>query len=373
MNRTIAELERLVAFDTISHRPVTPLTDYLAERLERLGFRVESVGDRVGKRSLVATAGPESPDGLTLSGHLDVVPVDGQPWTSDPFRLTERDGRLYGRGAADMKGFIAATLSALEGAPLRRLRRRLALVWTCDEELGCHGSAEVADWLRSSGRTLPAACLIGEPTGFAVMRMHAGHVQVTVDLQGEAAHSSAPELGVNAIEAGAALVLRLSALQRQLREEADPSIPMARPWVALNVAMIQGGTAINVVPDHCRIEVGYRPLPGTAPEAVFRRIQGLLPGDLRAHAHLGPVVRPLLTADHTPLGDLLAHFARRGPAAAAFATDGGNLAAAGLSPLVFGPGRIEVAHKADEHIEASDLLRAVDVVGAIVNARCVDT
>jgi acetylornithine deacetylase len=373
VNKTIAELERLVAFDTISNRPVLPLVDYLEEHLSKLGFRTERVGDRPGKQSLIAAAGPETHDGLTLSGHLDVVPVDGQPWTSDPFRLTERDGRLYGRGAADMKGFIAATLSALESAPLRRLRRGLALVWTCDEEVGCHGSAEVAAWLRTSGRQLPAACLIGEPTGFAVMRMHAGHAQVTVDLHGEAAHSSAPELGVNAIEAAAALILRLADLQRQLREEADPSLPLERPWVALNVAMIRGGSAINLVPDHCRVEIGFRPLPGMPVDDVFRRIQDLLPAGVRAHAHLGAVVPSLLTPEGAPLGELLAGFARPGPAAAAFATDGGNLALAGMTPLVFGPGRIEVAHKADEHIEATDLLHAVEVIGAIVHARCVAT
>jgi acetylornithine deacetylase len=373
VNPTIKELERLVGFDTVSSRPVTPLVAYLEERLTRLGFRTETVGAREGKRSLIATAGPPTTEGLTISGHLDVVPVEGQPWTTDPFRLTERAGRLYGRGAADMKGFIAATLTALEALPIRELRQGLALVWTCDEEVGCHGSAEVAQWLSSAGRTLPTACLIGEPTGFAVMRMHAGHVQVTIDLQGEAAHSSAPELGVNAIEAAATLVLRLTALQRQLREEADPSLPMERPWVVLNVAMIHGGVAINLVPDHCRVEVGYRPLPGTSPDVVFRRIAALLPEGVEAHAHLGPVVPSLLTPDRTPLGELLAGFARPGPAAAAFATDGGNLARAGLAPLVFGPGQIEVAHKADEHIELGDLLRAVDVIGAIVHARCVST
>lgn len=370
----VAELARLVAFPTISDRPVTGIAAHLADRFDRLGLRVRLVDTgRPGKVDVVATAGPAGTDGLVLSGHLDVVPVDGQPWTSDPFTLTVAGDRLVGRGTADMKGFLAATITALEAIDLRALRRQLVLLWTCDEEIGCLGAAALADAWDRDADPLPRACVVGEPTGMAVMRMHPGHVTLTITVGGEAAHSSRPDLGRNAIVRAAEVVAELDVLARDLRDEADPSIPLPAPFVPLNVGTIHGGTAINIVPDHCAIEVGYRPLPGMDATAVFERLRARLTarfGDVDVHAHLGVVVPALSSPGDTPLARWLAPHARPGPEAVPFATDAGHLARMGTTPLVFGPGSIDVAHKADEYLSARDLRRAVDVLDALIRARC---
>ncbi|MCB9680253.1 MAG: acetylornithine deacetylase [Alphaproteobacteria bacterium] len=371
------DLATLVAFPTVSDRPVTELVAFVAHRLEALGFTVERFASpSPGKCNLVASIGPRGTDGLVLSGHMDVVPVDGQPWTSDPFVLTARGDRLVGRGTSDMKGFLAAVLHALEGFAPSDYTRELVLVWTHDEEVGCVGAGHLADTWDTAGRPLPTACLIGEPTDFRVLRMHPGHVAVHVDVTGRAAHSSRPQLGDNAILTAARVIAVVDALATDLRARRRDDLPMADPWVPLVVARVHGGTAINIVPDACRVDLGYRPLPGMDATAVFAELQERLDaalGDDRAkvHAHLGTVTPALLTPPHTPLAALLRPDAVDGVEVAPFATDGGHLARMGTAPLVFGPGSIDVAHQADEYVDAHALAATVPIVRRLVHARCV--
>lgn len=357
---------------------MTPLSEWLAERLEALGLRVSIVRDPhdTGKHNLVASAGPIGTDGLVLSGHMDVVPTEGQPWSSDPFVLTERDGRLYGRGTADMKGFFACTLEALRRVPLGRLRRELLLLWTYDEEVGCLGSAQLVDVFREQERPLPTACLIGEPTGFEILRMHQGHEALAVEIRGQAAHSSRPDLGVNAIEGAAAAIEVIRELARDLAASPADIPELERPFVPMNVGRIRGGSAVNIVPDSCTIELGYRPLPGQDAHAVaddlaarLARLDGPWTLSVR-HLH---GIAALNTHEGTPLERLLTPFASQPvPGAASFATDGGNLAKIGMQPLIFGPGSIEVAHRADEFVEASALARGADILEAVIRARTLD-
>ncbi len=376
----VRDLERLVSFPTISNRPVDALSGFLAERFERLGFRIERFDDpeQAGKHNLVCTAGPEDGDGLVLSGHMDVVPTEGQPWTSDPFAVTERDGALYGRGTADMKGFFACTLAALERLDLERLTAPLVMVWTYDEEVGCLGSGKLVRALEGTGRRLPSQALIGEPTDFRMLRAHPGHVAMRIDVRGAAAHSSRPDLGINAIEAAAEVVREVRRIAVELQSEPASGSLLERPWVAVNVATITGGTAVNIVPDRCSVQVGYRQLPGMVDEAVFERITdavtSLGPDRLRGarvHTHIERVTPAMLTPDGRPLQALLQpHASHPECGAATFATDGGNLAKLGMECLVFGPGRIEVAHQADEHVPIEHLHRAVDVIADVVAKRC---
>ena len=371
-----AEIERLVAFDTVSGRTTSPLSAYLAERFERMGFTIHPFADpdAPDRGSLVCRVGPAHADGLVLSGHMDVVPTEGQPWTSDPFRVVERDGRLYGRGTADMKGFFAATIAALEQLDLRKLRRELVLVWTHDEEVGCLGAGKLVDAYAARGVRLPSACLIGEPTDFQILRMHPGHVVVDVELTGVAAHSSRPDLGVNAIEDAARVVLAARSLADQLVHERADLPEMERPWVTFNTAVARAGTAVNIVPDRATLQFGYRPLPGMNSDDVFERlISAIRSLNLRCevHARVARRTPAMLTPDGTPLQGLLADHAHGpGCGACTFATDGGQLARLGLQPLVFGPGSINVAHKADEYVPVDALHRAVDVIADVVARRC---
>ena len=173
----VSLLERLIAYPTVSSRPVDAIVADLAHDAETLGGRVHVLETPPGKSNIVARFGPEGTDGLTISGHMDVVPTDGQDWSSDPFTLSRRDGRLYGRGSADMKGFLAATMAALSDLPLRDLRRELALVWTHDEEVGCIGSGALAEGWDHRQPSLPTQTWIGEPTDARICRMHPATAQ----------------------------------------------------------------------------------------------------------------------------------------------------------------------------------------------------
>jgi acetylornithine deacetylase len=375
----VGDLARLVAFPTVSSRPNAALCAWLAERCEALGFVVERFEDpeQAGKATLICRAGPEGEDGLVLSGHLDVVPTEGQPWRSDPFALRAAAGRLYGRGTADMKGFVAATLAALAELPLAALRRQLVLVWTHDEEVGCRGSALLAEALRRREARLPSACWIGEPTGMRLLRQHAGHVAVGVRCRGQAAHSAYPALGANAVLAAAKLAVAAAAAGPDLRAAALLAGAAAgRADVALNVASLRGGEAINIIPDDAELRLGLRPPPG-CPEAPLlaaleRALAAVaLPTGTRYQAE---VLRRTPSLRTPPGGALERWLAPALPTApggddddvAPFATDGGNLATLGCAPLICGPGRIEVAHQADEYVEEAELRAAVPLIAGVV-------
>jgi acetylornithine deacetylase len=370
------DLEALVAFDTVSHRSNEALAAWVAQRCEDLGFSIHPFvdPDHPHKRSLICRVGPSDTDGIVLSGHMDVVPTEGQPWASDPFTLTERDGRLVGRGSADMKGFFAATLRALEQLDLRTLSREIVLVWTHDEEVGCLGAGKLVDHLAAAGVRMPSACLIGEPTDFQILRMHPGHVVVELRITGTAAHSSRPDLGLNALEDAARAVLAARRVADQLQSERADLPGMERPWVAFNTASLQSGSAVNIVPDQAVVRFGYRPLPGMAPDEVHGRlVEAFEALQLRCawEATIERVTPSMLTPDGTPLQGLLAdHVRHHAVGACSFATDGGQLERLGLQPLVFGPGSIEVAHKADEYVLEADLRHAVDVLADVVRRRC---
>ena len=384
----IAVLADMVAFPTVSSEPVTALADYIADRCEAAGMRVERYESEPGKCNVVCTAGPmtepteskgrgSARPGVVLSGHMDVVPVVGQPWTSDPFTLTPRGDNLHGRGACDMKAFLAAIVHALPKLPLKHLKHELVFAFTHDEETGCNGSRLLVEQLLSEGRALPTSCLIGEPTSLGIFRMHPGHAVVRITCRGQAAHSSKPDLGRSAILLAGRVLGALERLAADWRTtSADPVLAalLERPFVVLNVGTIHGGNAINIVPDRCVIDVGFRPLPGMIVEDLVRelteRVTEVHSRDVEVE--LQRVTPAMLTPEGTALEGVLRGFSRAPQiGAAAFATDGGNLERLGLNTLVFGPGSIDVAHKADEFVPVAELYRAVDVVEAVVGSRCV--
>ena len=374
-------LSQLVAYPTVSRTPVDAIASALAQRAEDLGAKVDILETRPGTSNVIARFGPRGSGGLTISGHMDVVPATGQQWTSDPFELTEREGQLFGRGTADMKGFIAATMTALASLPLRKLRRELALVWTHDEEVGCIGAEALVDRWSSQVRDLPSDTWIGEPTDLQICRMHPGHCTAEITLVGRAAHSSRPGLGLSAIALAQRALAELEGLARHWRTVRAFEELLEAPYTVLNVGIIRGGTAINIVPDQCVIQVGFRPLPGAAPDALFDELEDALTrvqqharfhgGDLITNrVQTGPA---LLTPEGTPLHRALCdHATTPTPAAAPFSTDGGHLQRLGLECLVFGPGSIDVAHRPDEHIGLEALSSCVDSVKSVVQQMCAD-
>lgn len=352
-------LRRLVAFDSVSRNSNLPIADFISDYLDRPGIRTRrQAAPAEPKCNLVVEAGPPAgPDrgGLVLSGHMDVVPADEPGWESDPFRMVERDGRYAGRGTADMKGFLALAINRLAGADLRRLRRPLALLFTYDEELGTLGAEHFAHhW--PAPADLPRQVVIGEPTSLRAVRMHKGHLKLRLVFTGLSAHSGYPHLGRSAIEPAARAVTALAALRDRLATERPASaahFPEV-PFVALNVGLIRGGSAVNVVPDRCEMEVGLRVLPGMRSADLVDRVReaitAALPGEPFELVQLGD--SPPFMADeacrvHREVSDLVG---QRESLSVAYATDAGWLQTVDFDCVIFGPGTIEVAHKPNEFI-----------------------
>jgi acetylornithine deacetylase len=369
---------RLVAVDTTSARSNLAAIDLLADVLDRRGVALRRLPSPDGaKANLYARLGPEvdpgSRAGLLLCGHTDCVPAREPEWTVDPFALTDRGDRWLGRGTADMKGFVALAAAFAARVDPAILRAPLALLFTYDEEVGMLGAREVVrQWPR--GEALPRACVIGEPTSLAVARLHKGHFKLRVTLAGKSAHSGTPQHGDNAIEKAAPVVAALAALRRELAAEGPlmaEYFPEA-PFVPLNVATIAGGVALNVVPDRCVVELGFRPLPGSDVAALRARVEAAIraaaPG---AAIEPAGYSEPLLTPEEAPVHRFLCELVgQRAGRGAPFATDGGPLAALELDAVVWGPGSIEVAHRADEWMPKADFHRCAELLPRLIDAFC---
>ena len=369
-----------MAFDSTSVHSNLPIADWIADYVDAPGVEIDRDRSEDGRKTnLVVRFGPE-PDaecaGLVLSGHMDVVPAGESGWVTDPFELSERSGKLAARGACDMKGFLALALNrALDAAD--NLRAPLVLVLTYDEELGCLGAQHLAaSW--QPERFLPRAVLIGEPTSLRAVRLHKGHFRIRITLTGTSAHSAYPHRGVNAVEPAGRVVCALSELRKRLeaeRPEYGEHFPQV-PFVALNVARVEGGTAINVVPERCVIDIGLRPLPGMESGPLLDRVREAALSATPAEAcevralHESP---PLLVGEDAVLyRELLELLGQNDAFGVSFASDGGVLRKMGLEPVLFGPGSIETAHKPNEYVPRDELRRASDVVGELIRRFCVD-
>ncbi|MEM8998273.1 MAG: M20/M25/M40 family metallo-hydrolase, partial [Acidobacteriota bacterium] len=261
-------LRRLIAFDSTRRYSNLPIADFICEYLDRPGIRIERQPSTDGEKvNLVVIAGPE-PDasgaGLSLSGHMDVVPAEEPEWTGNPFVLREDGERLLGRGTADMKGFVALAINTAARSASLDLAAPLALVLTFDEELGTLGARYFTERWSLAERPLPTPMIVGEPTSLRAVRLHKGHASARLTVRGRAAHSGYPHLGHNAIEPLGRAITALAGLRRELEGEACPHAEHFPdvPYVALNLSVIEGGTAINIVPEHARLTFGFRILPG---------------------------------------------------------------------------------------------------------------
>jgi len=370
----VALLERLVAFDTVSCRSNLALLEFLAEYAG--GARVERFASPDGtKANLLVRFGPEREDraGLVLSGHMDVVPAEEEGWRGDPFRLRQEGERLCARGACDMKGFLAVATNVAREAGA--LEAPLVLLFTYDEEVGTVGARRFVE-SGPPAASLPRQAIIGEPTELRVVRMHKGHLRVRITLEGVSAHSGYPHLGRNAIEAAGRVLASLRGLRHRLEQAGGPNaehFPEV-PFVPLNVGVIRGGVAVNVVPDRCVLEVGVRPLPGmdgAALAAAVREAVANAAGDAPFGVEVLAESPPLLTGAGAPVHAALRELTgQEGDVAVSYATDAGWLARAGMDCVVFGPGSITVAHKPNEYVPRGDLERARGFLGRAVERFC---
>ncbi|WP_406819009.1 acetylornithine deacetylase [Pseudomonas sp. KnCO4] len=360
-------LARLIGFATVSRDSNLALIGFIRDYLAGLGVESELFHNPEGtKANLFATIGPRDVGGIVLSGHTDVVPVDGQAWTVEPFALSERDGRLYGRGTADMKGFIASVLAAVPALVAQPLRLPVHLAFSYDEEVGCLGVRSLLAALEQRPHK-PRLCLIGEPTELKPVLGHKGKLAMRCQVQGAACHSAYAPYGVNAIEYAAKLIGKLGDIGEALALPEHHDARFDPPFSTVQTGVIKGGRALNIVPAECEFDFEVRTLPGFAAQAVADQLQTY------AEAELLPRMRKVNAASAIRLQPLSAYPGLATPAdseaaqlvallsgseafgTVAFGTEGGLFDQAGIPTVVCGPGSMDQGHKPDEFVSVEQL------------------
>ncbi len=369
----------LVAFDTTSRNSNLSLIGYVSDHLDALGTKVRLIpSDDGAKANLFATLGPEADGGIVLSGHTDVVPVDGQDWSTPPFELTEKEGRLYGRGSADMKGFIACAL-ALAPRFLEIARDKpVHFAFSYDEEVGCLGVGRMIDAIVAE-LPRPAAVIVGEPTSMRIANAHKGICALTTTIRGREAHSSRPDDGVNAIAVASRFVDNLYRLcdrlaETQRDERFDP------PYTTFNVGRISGGDAINIIARECLVNWEFRPIPGADAAAIAAEVDRFVDEDLLPRMRAvddrttvetvrDMLVPPLDAPDGSP-AEALARRATglNNAGTLAFVTEASLFAEAGLPAVICGPGDIAQAHQPDEFVDIAQLGACLDFLERLPSA-----
>lgn len=376
---SVDHLKVLVGFDTVSHRSNLVLIEYLENVLAPLGARLERIPSDTGdKANLIASFGPADVAGYILSGHTDVVPVEGQAWATDPFRLTERDGKLFGRGATDMKGFLACCLARAPHMAAAPLKVPLHLVFSHDEEVGCLG---VRDIIKRMGewKAPPRGCIVGEPTSMDVVTSHKAKRAFRAIVTGSPGHSSRAPHFVNAVDFAAEFLVELRRLGREV-EDTGPRDPLFDvPFTTTHVGLIHGGEALNIVPEHCRFEFEFRALPNEDVDAMAAGMQRfvdteLLPrmraispdADFRIESTMA--YPGLDSAPEDEIVVLVKRLAGRNDhRKVAYGTEGGLFSKTGGVPtVVCGPGDIDRAHKANEFITRDELAACEAFIAALI-------
>jgi acetylornithine deacetylase len=375
---SVEMVRRLVGFDTTSRGSNLPLIEFVRDYLDQHRVASELFFDETGqKANLYATLGPPGLGGIMLSGHTDVVPVDGQDWHSDPFAVIENDGRLYGRGTADMKSFVAVILTQVPKIAACALRVPIHLAFSYDEEVGCRGGRRLAAAL-APRPDRPRLCIVGEPTMMQPVTGHKGKRSFRCQVHGFACHSALTHQGVNAIESAAELIVRLKAMARQKREFGPFDHAYLPPYTTIQTGVVRGGAALNIVPEDCSFDFEFRLLPGDDPEVGIAELRGfaerdLLP-DMRAVRPEAGIAFDELSAFpglDTPEDAEVVQLATRlsgvnGTGKVAFGTEGGLYQEAGIETVVCGPGSIEQAHKPDEFIDLDQIGACERFIGRLL-------
>ncbi len=377
--RSLGWLTRLVALDTTSHLPNLDLIDLVAGECRRLALTPHVFPSPDGTKANLVVTVPDSNGGTTggvlLSGHTDVVPVTGQAWTGDPFTLRQQDGKLIGRGVADMKGYLAVCVEALERFAAARLREPLHLTLTYDEEPGCIGGAALMGQIASLG-IRPSMALIGEPTSMEVVSFHKSSNRVRVRFTGAEAHSSLTPRGVNAVEYAAEMVVFLRGIADRWRTQGPFDEGYVVPYSTLSVNTIAGGTAGNIIAGACELTVDYRTIEQDDPQQVLAEVRAKAAGLSARMAQVRPgagaevevLAQAPGLANHGSAAAALATVIGAAPDGpkVAYGTEAGQFHQAGIDAIVCGPGDIAQAHTADEWITLDQILTAERYLDALL-------
>ena len=380
VDRTKAILAELIAFDTVSEKPNLPMAEWVARYLARHGIESRMLPAEDGiHANMFATIGPQGSGGVGLSGHMDVVPVTGQPWDTDPFRMVEKDGRLFGRGTCDMKGFVACVLALAPEIKRREdtLKTPVHIVLSYDEEVGCTG---VKPMIEAFGSSLPKPRLIvvGEPTNMTVVDAHKGGSRFMTEVTGKDAHSSKPQLGVGAIRIAGELIAELGRIESRLKSKIwDPRFDP--PYASITVSAIEGGIAHNIIPPKCSFRWGVRTMPGMSAHDIAHQLQTfaereLLPAMREVHPECNIVTTavgilpPFSSGKGSPATTLALKLAGQNETfAVPYGTEASHFEAAGSSTVVIGPGSIDQAHQPNEFVEIAELEKCLSFLGKVVD------
>jgi acetylornithine deacetylase len=383
--QTIASLEmirRLVAMDTTSRNSNLGIIEFIGDYLAKLGVESRLVHDASGhKANLYATLGPADKPGIALSGHTDVVPVDGQDWSSDPWTIAERDRRLFGRGTADMKSFLAVVLTCVPEMLRRKPAMPLHLIFSYDEEVGCVGVRRLLEML-ANAPIRPRACIIGEPTEMKVIVGHKGKMSLRCHVRGRECHSSLAPQGVNAVEYAAEVIAHLRGMARRMAADGpfDEDFDVAHSTI--HTGTVRGGTALNIVPKDCSFDFEFRSIPGVDPGKLLAEVQGfadreLLPQMQAVDPSAGFSWEPLSSFPglDTPVDSEVVAFVKSLTGAnsvskVAFGTEAGLFQQTGIPTVICGPGNIAQAHKPDEYIEIEQIALCEAFMGRLMDRVC---
>ncbi len=367
---TIDWCRKLIAHPSVSMTPNMALIEEVKAFLDGLGYETLVVlDDSNTKANLYATIGPAVNGGVILSGHSDVVPTEGQNWASDPYDIDIREGKLYGRGSCDMKGFLACLLAKAETFKNADLRVPIHLAFTYDEEVGCLGVPSLVEAINNLPHK-PAMCIVGEPTEMKVITQHKGKYSARAHFTGRSGHSSLPGEGVNAVEFASEFVVFLRKLGRQCRDEGPHDDEFTPNHTTFHTGVIKGGTQLNIIPQNCFVDFEFRNLPNDDRDALKARIfdyldNTLIPEMRETYDDVGVEIEVISDMPGLATGDdeevtklVMALTGANTTGKVSFGTEAGVFSAMGDIPtVVCGPGNIEQAHKPDEFIELDQLGR----------------
>lgn len=369
-------IDTLIGFPTVSRDSNLDLIEYVAEYLEQFGVKSTRVFDETGKKAnLYATVGPNLPDGIVLSGHTDVVPVDGQPWSTDPFVVDERDGKLFGRGTCDMKVFYAIALALVP--EMKNLKKPVHFALSYDEEVGCLGApsmiAEIAQRVPK-----PRAVIVGEPTNMQVITAHKGIMGIRTVVTGHEAHSSQTHRGVSAVMTAARCIEKLSAMARERMTAETCDSDFEPPYTTIHVGTVSGGTALNIISRHCEFVWDIRHVPGDNPHELVEEFQQwceaeVVP-DMKAVSPSTGIetnilnTAPSLRHDPESIAEQVAKklTGEYTTGKVPYGTEAGQFQEAGFSVVICGPGSIDQAHKPDEFIEIDQVVAGTRFIRSVI-------
>lgn len=377
LQNTIGILERLVSFDSISGKPTHGIVGYIQDYLSGHGVQSTLSYDDAGERANVfATIGPEIDGGVVLNGHTDVVPVEGQNWSNDPFTLTRNGSKLHGRGSVDMKGFLACVLGAVPDFKAAKLTKPVHIAFSYDEETGGYGMPVLLEYM--AGKAFrPAVVIVGEPTEMNIITGHKGGYEMRTEVTGFEVHSCDPFRGVSAISAAMKLISKIEEIGARFAANPYPGSPYDPPFTTLNVGIIEGGAARNATAGWCNFDWEFRPMPGEDGDKVVEELKDYAAAELlpamkavSPNADINIITEsPVPPLDDSNAAEAAAFVTEvtglNSQGVVSFGTDAGYFSGAGFSTVVFGSGSISRAHQPDEYVETGELAQGLDFMGKI--------